>query len=579
MLKFFSRLGPYLRLYVPRFIRATAASLLYAGSVAALALLVKPIMDGLFIAHDRSELVRLPFMIIGLYFLQSLGRYVQTVDLAFIGEDVVRRIRDRLLGHILTLEYGFFGGFRGGELISRITNDISRIRGAVSQYLSVMVRESMAIVAYVGVAIYRSPILAFYGLVVAPLAAWPLAYFAQRVKKYAHRSQEKDSDITSRLSEIFNNMELIKAHHSEVFELGRFEKDNLEFRRVNMKGIRAQEMASPVMEFVGSFGVALVIWFGGLLIIDGTMSAGEFASFAVALFMLYTPLKRISKIYSQMFEAVAASERIWTMLDREPTVLGGADMLEEPIQEIAFEDVYLNYGEIAALRGVSLRARRGEMVALVGDSGGGKSSLVNLIPRLWDPVSGRVTVDGTDLRDLDLPELRRRIGIVTQRVYVFNESVACNVAYGLEIDRDLVETSLRRAGAWEFVCELEEGIDSVLDEFGANLSGGQRQRLAIARALYRQPDILVFDEATSALDNRSEAAIQKALEDVTEHCITFVIAHRLSTVEMADKVLVMQEGRVVAEGTCAELMERSEIYQRLAAGELPDTVISLGSSL
>lgn len=571
VLNFFSRLGPYLGLYVPRFIRATAASLLYAGSVAALALLVKPIMDGLFIAHDRSELVRLPFMIIVLYFLQSLGRYVQTVDLAFIGEDVVRRIRDRLLGHILTLEYGFFGSFRGGELISRITNDISRIRGAVSQHLSVIVRESMAIVAYIGVAIYRSPTLAFYGLVVAPLAAWPLAHFAQRVKKYSHRSQEKDSDITSRLSEIFNNMELIKAHHSEGFELERFEKDNLEFRRFNMKGIRAREMASPVMEFVGSFAVALVIWFGGLLIIDGKMSAGEFASFAVALFMIYTPLKRISKVYSHMFEAVAASERIWTMLDREPTVVGGADVLEEPIQEILFEDVYLNYGEVAALRGVTLRARRGEMVALVGDSGGGKSSLVNLIPRLWVPASGRVTVDGTDLRDLDLPEFRRRIGIVTQRVYVFNESVASNVAYGLEIDRDLVETSLRRAGAWDFVAELEDGIDSVLDEFGANLSGGQRQRLAIARALYRQPDILIFDEATSALDNRSEAAIQKALEDVTEHCITFVIAHRLSTVELADKVLVMQEGRVVAEGTCAELMEGSEVYRRLAAGELPDT--------
>ena len=570
MLTFFSRLGPYLRQYVPRFIRATMASLVYAGAVGALALLVKPIMDGIFIAHDRSELVRLPFIIIGLYFLQSLGRYVQTVDLAFIGEDVVRRIRDQLLGHILTLEYGFFGSFRGGELISRITNDISRIRGAVSQHLSVIVRESMAIVAYVGVAIYRSPTLAFYGLVVAPLAAWPLSHFARKVKKYAHRSQEKDSDITSRLSEIFNNMELIKAHHSEGFELGRFEKDNLEFRRINMKGIRAREMAGPIMEFVGSFAVALVIWFGGLLIIDGKMSAGEFASFAMALFMIYTPLKRISKIYSQMFEAVAASERIWTMLDREPKVRGGATVLEGPIREIEFEDVHLKYGETEALQGVTLKAQRGEMVALVGDSGGGKSSLVNLIPRLWDPSAGRVTVDGVDLRDLDLPELRRRVGIVTQRVYVFNESVASNVAYGLEIDRELVEVSLRRSGAWGFVSELEGGIDSVLDEFGSNLSGGQRQRLAIARALYRQPDILIFDEATSALDNRSEAAIQKALGALTEHCITFVIAHRLSTVEMADRVLVMQEGRIVAEGTCVELMVGSEAYRRLAAGELPD---------
>ncbi len=570
MLTFFSRLAPYLRQYIPRFIRATVASMVYAAAVGALAILVKPIMDGIFIAHDRSELVRLPFIIIGLYFFQSVGRYVQTVDLAFIGEDVVRRIRDQLLGHILTLEYGFFGSFRGGELISRITNDISRIRSAVSQHLSVIVRESMAIVAYMGVAIYRSPTLAFYGLVVAPLAAWPLSIFARKVKKYAHHSQEKDSDITSRLSEIFNNMELIKAHHSEGFELGRFEKDNLEFRKINMKGVRAREMSGPVMEFVGSFAVALVIWFGGMLIIEGKMSAGQFGSFAMALFMIYTPLKRISKIYSQMFEAVAASERIWTMLDRSPLVLSGAQGLKAPIQEVSFEEVTLKYGEIVALQGVTLTARRGEMVALVGDSGGGKSSLVNLIPRLWDPTSGRVMLDGINIRDLDLPEVRRRIGIVTQRVYVFNESVASNVAYGLEIDRDLVKESLQQAGAWAFVSDLEEGIDSILDEFGANLSGGQRQRLAIARALYRQPDILIFDEATSALDNRSEAAIQKALGDVTERCITFVIAHRLSTVELADRVLVMQEGRIVAEGTCAELMERSEVYRRLAAGELPE---------
>jgi subfamily B ATP-binding cassette protein MsbA len=210
------------------------------------------------------------------------------------------------------------------------------------------------------------------------------------------------------------------------------------------------------------------------------------------------------------------------------------------------------------------------MVALVGDSGGGKSSLVNLIPRLWDPTSGTVSVDGVDLMELDLPGLRRRIGIVTQRVYVFNDSVASNVAYGLQVDRDLVESSLKQAGAWAFVSEMEKGIDSILDEFGSNLSGGQRQRLAIARALYRQPEILIFDEATSALDNRSEAAIQKALEEVTTNCITFVIAHRLTTVELADRVLVMQEGRIVAEGTCAELMERSEVYRRLAAGELPD---------
>lgn len=566
MKRFFQRMGPYLKGYISRFGRATVASVFYAGAQAYLAYLIKPIMDGIFIAHDKGELVRLPILIVGLYFVQSVGRYVQTVDLAFIGEDVVRKVRDRLLGHVLGFDFGFFGSRRGGELISRITNDIARIRAAVSQHVSIVFRESLSLIGYISVAIYQSPRLAFYGLVVVPLAALPLSYFAKKVKKLSHRSQEKDSDITSRLSEIFNNMEIIKAHNSEDFELSRFEKDNLEFRRINMKGVRVREIASPFMEFAGSIAVATVVWFGGLQIIDGKLSAGQFASFAAALFLVYTPLKRISKIYNQMLEAVAASERIWDILDRRPEIHSGDKCLEGPIQSLQFEDVYLNYGDVQALRGINMEMERGKMTAIVGDSGGGKSSIAALIPRLFDPCSGRLLVDGRDIREFDLGSLRRRVGMVTQRVYVFRDTVATNVAYGLEVDPQRVEDVLRRAGAWEFVSTMPQGIETVLEEFGSNLSGGQRQRLAIARALYRQPDILIMDEATSALDNVSEAAIQKALEDISSRCITLVIAHRLSTVELADRIHVVKEGKVVAEGTMSELLEHSEEYRRLATG-------------
>ncbi len=570
MKRFFQRMGPYLRGYIPRFARATLASVLYAGAQAYLAYLIKPIMDGIFIAQDRAELIRLPVLIVGLYFVQSVGRYVQTVDLAFVGEDVVRKVRDRLLGHVLGFDYGFFGSRRGGELISRITNDIARIRAAVSQHVSIVFRESLSLIGYISVAVYQSPRLAFYGLVVVPLAAVPLSFFAKRVKKLSHRSQEKDSDITSRLSEIFNNMELIKAHNSEDFELSRFQKDNLEFRRINMKGVRVREIASPFMEFVGSIAVATVIWFGGLQIIDGKLTPGQFASFAAALFLIYTPLKRISKIYNQMLEAVAASERIWDMLDRRPEIRSGDLVLQAPIRQLEFVDAHLNYGEVQALRGVSLELKRGEMTAIVGDSGGGKSSLAALIPRLYDLSSGQLLVEGRDIRELELGSLRRRIGMVTQRVYVFRDTVTTNVAYGLEVDRKAVEDSLRRAGAWEFVSAMPEGIDTVLEEFGSNLSGGQRQRLAIARALYRRPDILILDEATSALDNVSEAAIRKALEDITPECITLVIAHRLSTVELADKIHILKEGKIVAQGTMQELLETSAEYRRLAEGILPE---------
>jgi len=528
-------------------------------------------MDGIFIAHDRSQLLRLPVLIVGLYFIQSVGRYIQTVDLAYVGEDVVRKVRDRLLGHVLGFDFGFFGSRRGGELISRITNDIARIRAAVSQHISIVFRESLSLIAYISVAIYQSPRLAFYGLIVVPLAALPLAYFAKKVKRLSHRSQEKDSDITSRLAEIFNNMEIIKAHNSEDFELSRFKRDNLEFRRINMKGVRVREIASPFMEFTGSIAVATVIWFGGLQIIEGSLTAGQFASFATALFLIYTPLKRISKIYNQMLEAVAASERIWDMLDRRAEIHGGNTILDGPIQCLRFEDVCLNYGEVQALKGVSLELKRGEMIAVVGDSGGGKSSLAALIPRLYALSSGKLLVDDIDIRELDLASLRRRIGMVTQRVYVFRDTVAVNVAYGLEVDADRVEDALRRAGAWDFVAGMEEGIFTVLEEFGSNLSGGQRQRLAIARALYRQPDILILDEATSALDNVSEAAIQKALEDIAPECITLVIAHRLSTVELADRIFVLKDGLIVADGTQAELLANSEEYRRLSEGILPES--------
>jgi subfamily B ATP-binding cassette protein MsbA len=493
------------------------------------------------------------------------------VQTAYIGEDIVRRIRDRMLGNLIHLDLAFFNKNRGGELISRTTNDINRIRLAVSQHIAVVVRESLVIVALIGVVIYHSPRLAFLGLVVLPVAGLPLAWLARKIKTISHRSQEKDSDITSRLAEVFNNMEIIKAHSSESYELESFQRDNLEFFRINMKGVRIRELASPLMEFLGSIGVALVITVGGIQVIDGSLSVGTFFSFSTALFMLYTPVKRISAVYNKMFDAVAASERIFDMIGREPTIRGGRRTLSAEIEEIEFRDVELSYDETRALRGVSFKARRGETLALVGDSGGGKTSIVNLILRLYDPDGGVIEVNGDNVCDFGLTQLRDRIGIVTQRIFIFNDTVAANVAYGGELDPQRVERALRRAGAWDFVSRMEGGIDAKLDEFGANLSGGQRQRLAIARAIYKKPDVLILDEATSALDNRSEAAIQEALATIIEDKITFVIAHRLTTVDLADRILVVSDGRVICEGSRDELMETCPEFRRLAtakAGEV-----------
>jgi len=568
--EFLRRFTPYFKDYVPRFIQAGVGVVMVAASTGAITFLIEYVLDDIFIDKNRTALMVLPAAIIGLYLVQGLGRYTQTYQLAWIGEDIVRRIRNQLLGHVLSLDLAFFNAFRGGELISRITNDINRIRIAVSQSVGVVARESLVIVALIFVAIYKSPTLAFYGLVVLPAAAFPLWWLAKRVKGLAHRSQEKDADITARLSEIFNNMEIIKAHHSEAFEARRFEHDNLEFRRINMKGVRVREMASPVMEFIGSIAVALVIWFGGMQVIEGHMTAGQFTSFATALFLLYTPIKRISVVYSNMFEAVAASERIFGLMEHMPSIESGGEVLDSPVESVEFRDVHLGYGDVEVLKGVSLRVGRGETVALVGDSGGGKTSMVNLVLRLYDPTSGQVLINGIDTRDLDLKSLRDRVGIVTQRVYIFNDTVAANVAYGAELDRDRVEQALMRAGAWGFVSALKSGIDARLDEFGANLSGGQRQRLAIARAVYKDPEILILDEATSALDNRTEAGIQKSLEDIIPDTITFIIAHRLTTVDLADRIYVVSGGQIVGEGTKQHLMADCPEYRRLATSDLSD---------
>ena len=568
MRQFLSRLGPYLKDYKGRIALSFIGGLIGAAAYGAVMYLIKYVIEDVFMNPDPFMVKVLPIGIIVLFFFVGAGRYLQVYELQWVGLDIVRRLRDRLLAHVITLDLEFFNRFHGGELISRVTNDINRVRMALTQQIAVVIRESLIAIAFIVVVILANPKLAFWGLVVLPLAAWPLAALAKRFKRIMHRSQEKDSDITARLAEIFNNVEIIKAQTAEDFEIARFEAENLEFRRINMKGVRTRELTNPLMEFLGAIAAALVIWFGGREIMAGRMEFPEFMQFTVALFSIYNPIKRISQASNQMFEAVAASERIYDLLEREPSITAGERSIEGSIDSVTFDDVHLSYGEIQALRGVSLEVRAGETVALVGDSGGGKTSLVNLVLRFYDPTRGTVRINDVDVRNLDLAELRGRIGVVTQRVYIFNDTVASNIAYGRNADRARVEEALRKAGAWDFVTALENGIDTELAEFGANLSGGQRQRLAIARAIYRDPDVLILDEATSALDNRSEAAIQRALSEIIRDRITFIIAHRLTTVDLADRILVLKAGRIVGEGTKAELLRDCEEYRRLATAGL-----------
>ena len=557
------RFGPYFKDYIPHFIFAIIGMGLASGGTAVSAYLVEPVLNKIFVEKNEKLLYILPCAIIAIYVIKNIGTFMQAYFTAYIGQDTIRKFREKMVANLLNLDMDFFNEFRTGELISRTTNDIDRIRSIVSSIIPELTRESVTIIGLLCVVVYQSPKLAFFALVVMPVAIYPISRLAKRMKKISKQSQEKTSDITSALSEIFTNIEIIKANNAQEYEHSRFVDENNKFFRLNLKSVKIEQLVSPLMETIGSIGVAAVIIIGGKDVIDGHINMGAFFSFLTALFMLYTPLKRIVNIYNKMQDAIAASERTFFLMDKVSQIKDGQKELNEEINLIKFNDVRLSYGDKEVLKGINLEANKSEFIALVGSSGGGKSSLMNLLMRFYDVNGGEILINGINLKDIKIHSLRQNIGLVTQRVYIFNDTVAKNVAYGREFNEDAVVNALKLANAYEFVSKLDNGINTILNEFGTNLSGGQRQRIAIARALYQNPQILIFDEATSALDNESEKEITKAINNLRSKKIIFVIAHRLSTVENADKIAVLSDGKIIDSGSDEELSKRNEIYARL----------------
>ncbi|RXJ96684.1 ABC transporter permease [Arcobacter sp. AHV-9/2010] len=563
MRKFLKQYTPFYKNYILEIILGFIGILLVAGATAGTAYAIQPLLDDIFINKDEEMLYIMPVIIILLYFAKGLGTYLQAYFVSYIGQDITRIVRDGLFGHILKLDYIFFQKIHTGELVSRIINDINRIQRAVSNSFAELIRESLTIVALVGLVIYRSPELAFYGLVVLPLAFYPLSLLAKKMKKLSFKSQESNSDITSSLTESFNNIEIIKANSTENLEKKKFTILNMIFFKYNMKAVKTNELTSPLMEILGSLAFATVVVVGGMKVINGELTTGEFSSFIAALFMLYTPIKRLSKLYNSMQDAIAANDRIMDMFKIKPNVVSGALTIEEEISNIKFSNVGLFYDDFEALKNINLDAKKGEIVALVGDSGGGKSSFINLLPRFYDASSGEILLNNININQFDLKSLRDSISIVTQRVYIFNDTIASNVAYGQELDEVKVIEALKQAHAYEFVSKMRKGIHTLLDEAGTNLSGGQRQRVAIARALYKNPKILILDEATSALDNKSEEIVSQVIQEVSKERVTFVIAHRLSTIKNATKIAVFKSGKILDIGTYDELLNRCEEFKRL----------------
>jgi subfamily B ATP-binding cassette protein MsbA len=563
----YQRYWPYIKGYRFHYLMVFIGILLTVAATAGTAHIMQPIMDNMFIEKDPKMLTLIPLLLIVIYLLKSLGRYLQSVYTNYIGLHIISRLREDLLEKIMYMDMQFLYINRSGELISRITNDLARVQYFVSSMLPELIRESITVVALVGYVIWLNPMLAFWSLIVMPVIIVPLISITKRLKRLSHRSQEKNADVMTRLTEVFNNSEIIKANATEAYELARFKQDNEYFFKINMKSTYTNELVSPLMEIIAAIGLAAVIYVGGREVYDNKMTVGEFTAFLTAVGLVFQPLRRVSSIYGKIQDALAASERVFHIFDITNTIQDGVQELSEPIESIQFENVILKFGDKKALDSLNLTIHAGQNIALVGQSGGGKSSLVNLLLRFYDADEGCVMINRQNIQEYTQNSLRHQIASVSQRVYIFQDTLAANVAYGNDVDEEKVIEALKMADAIEFAMSLPDGIHTMMQEFGANLSGGQRQRIAIARAIYKHASLLILDEATSALDNESEKRIQNALHEYSKDKITVTIAHRLSTITHADAILYFEAGKIIARGTHQELLETSDAYRRLA-GEM-----------
>lgn len=557
----FLRFKPFYKDYIFYFFLSIVGMLLASGGTAASAYIIEPILNKIFIDKDKALLYYLPFLIVGIYFLKNLGAYMQVYYISFIGIDTLKRLRLGVLSNILSLDMKFFHRFKTGELISRCMNDIAALQNIVATIIPEIIREVITSIGLIGVVIYQSPVLAFFALIILPCTLYPLSRFAKRLKTLGRNSQETNSKLSALLSEQFTNIELIKANNSASFEEKRFDKLNSNLCDINLKCTRINALASPMMEGIGSLGIAIVVIIGGKEVIDGALSVGGFFSFLTALFMSYTPIKRLSSLYSRLQEALAASERTFYLMDLRPALNGGKVPLAD-ISRLDFDNVYLDYYGKPALKGVSFSLAKNSSLALVGKSGSGKSSVINLLMHFYEKKSGKILINSKPLEDFCLHDLRSQIAIVTQNIYLFNASVEENIAYANKLDHEKVIRACKDANAYEFIEEMG-GLKAQIKENGKNLSGGQKQRIAIARALYKDPKLLIFDEATSALDNESEALITKSLEVLKKDRMIIIIAHRLSSIKNVDNIAVLDFGKVVAFGKEETLLKESEIYRKL----------------
>jgi len=558
-----------------------ACMLAVGATTSALAFLVKPALDEIFLKQNADMLKLVPIIVIVIYIIKGGCSYGQTMLMSFIGQRVVTDLRSQLYNHIQRQPLAFFTNNSTGILMSRITNDVGFIQRAVSEAVTSFLKDSFTLFGLIFVIFYRDWKLAIIATFVFPLTIYPITKFGEKMRKYATKRQVTMGSLTSLLQETISGTRIVKAFGMEDHEGKRFSKENERLFTLFMKTVSVRAISSPFMELLGGLGIAAIVYYGGYQVIKGTSSPGTFFSFMAALLLLYEPVKRLTNVNNTIQQGIAAAIRVFGIMDREPEIRNREDSYDLPpiSKSIEIRNVSFSYDKEPVLKNINLAIKSGEIVAFVGMSGGGKTTLVNLIPRFYDVTEGSILIDDHDIRDVTIESLRKQIAIVTQQTILFNETIRNNIAYGdIQKSDDEIVHAARMANAHNFIMNMPKGYDTVIGEQGVRLSGGERQRLSIARALLKDAPILILDEATSSLDTEAEMEVQEALENLMKGRTTLVIAHRLSTIGNADRIIVIVNGIIIEEGTHDTLIAKQGEYFKLYNMQFKDKQTTNGET-